>query len=42
MMQKIMVVGYNSDEDQPVTEQEVTDAMSSLSLDNVYVNIQEL
>lgn len=41
-MQKIIVTAYARDDDEPVTEEEVMDAIGILGLSNVDVQITEL
>ncbi len=41
-MQKITVVGYNRDEDAPVTEDELYDALSQVGLSDLDITVKEL
>lgn len=41
-MQKITVVGYNRDEEEPVTPEEINDAFSIIGLSDVDIQIEDL
>lgn len=41
MTQKIVIIGYNRDEVVPVTEEEISNIISNLYLDNVHITITE-